>query len=198
MNETLFQLLALYGVPLLALTTLASCLAMPVPSSLMMLTGGAFVATGDLALIPVASGALTGAILGDQAGYVLGRRGGGWLDTHLTHRPKRQRLFERARTFTHKRGGPGIFLTRWLFSPLGPYANLAAGASGLAWARFTFWGIAGEVVWVTVYVGLGYGFADNISMGAELATQALGFLAALGLTIFLGVWLLRTMRKPRD
>lgn len=48
MSDTLLQLLATYGAPLLALTTFASCLALPVPSSLMMLAAGAFVASGDL------------------------------------------------------------------------------------------------------------------------------------------------------
>ena len=32
-----------------------------------------------------------------------------------------------------ERGGIAIFLTRWLFSALGPYVNLAAGASRQPW-----------------------------------------------------------------
>ncbi|MBS8227463.1 DedA family protein [Vannielia litorea] len=197
MSDLLFELLAAYGVPILALTTFASCIALPVPSSLMMLAGGAFVATGDLSVAPVAGGAFAGAVLGDQVGYALGRRGGAWLDRTLATRPKRARLYTRARDFTQNRGGPGIFLTRWLFSPLGPYANLAAGAGRLDWLRFTLWGAAGEAVWVAIYVGLGLSFADNLSQGAEVASQALGFLAALGVTVFLGFWLLRAARRHR-
>ena len=198
MTDWLFELLAAYGVPILALTTFASCLALPVPASLAMLTAGAFTATGDLALAPVAGGAFAGAMAGDQAGYALGLRGGRWLDGTLAARPKRARLFTRARDFTQRRGGPGIFLTRWLFSPLGPYANLAAGAGRLNWLTFTAWGAAGEAIWVSLYVGLGLTFADNLAQGAEVASQALGFLAALGLTIFLGFWLARVIRRSRD
>ncbi|QDC09357.1 DedA family protein [Oceanicola sp. D3] len=197
MTDWLFELLAAYGVPVLALTTFASCLALPVPASLAMLTAGAFVATGDLALAPVAGSAFAGALLGDQAGYALGKRGGTWLDTSLAQRPKRERLFTRARDFTQRRGGPGIFLTRWLFSPLGPYANLAAGAGRLNWLKFTLWGAAGEAAWVGLYVGLGLTFSDDLALGAQVASQGLGFLAALGVTVFLGLWLLRAARRNR-
>ncbi|MGR3794293.1 DedA family protein [Vannielia sp. SX4] len=198
MTDWLFQLLAAYGVPILACVTFASCLCVPVPSSLLMITGGAFTATGDLTLASVALGAFAGAVLGDQAGYQLGRSSGQWIDEKMAHRSKRQQLFTRAREFTLNRGGPGIFLTCWLFAPLGPYANLAAGASRMNWLTFTIWGLAGEVVWVGLYVGLGRVFAENIELGAQVASQALGFLAALGLTIFLGVWLLRVIRRQNS
>ncbi|SIN85615.1 DedA family protein [Vannielia litorea] len=197
MSDLLFELLAAYGVPILACVTFLSCLCVPVPSSLLMLTGGAFTATGDLSLAPVVLGAYGGAVLGDQTGYQVGRRGGAWLDRTVASRPKRQQLFTRARDFTLNRGGPGIFFTCWLFAPLGPYANLAAGASRMSWLTFTLWGLAGEVVWVGLYVGLGFVFADNLALGAQVASQAIGFLAALGLTIFLGVWLARVIRRQK-
>ncbi|MFY0633215.1 MAG: DedA family protein [Vannielia sp.] len=198
MSDLLFELLAAYGVPILACITFLSCLCVPVPSSLLMLTGGAFTATGDLSLAPVALGAFSGAVLGDQMGYQLGRGSGAWIDRKMASRPKRQHLFARARDFTLNRGGPGIFLTCWLFAPLGPYANLAAGASGMRWLTFTLWGLAGEAVWVGIYVGLGRAFAQNLALGAQIAGQALGFLAALGLTLFLGLWLLRLARRNAD
>ncbi len=191
MTDTLFQLLASYGVPLLALTTFASCLAAPVPSSLMMLAAGAFVAAGDLGLSAVAGAALTGAIAGDQLGYVAGRRGGAIVERKLASRPKRRRLYMRARAYLLSHGGYGVFLTRWLFSPLGPYANLAAGAAKLRWARFTLWATVGEAVWVALYLSLGQAFSHNLTMASDMITQALGLLAALGASAFLGRWLLK-------
>ena len=47
--------LPLYGPALLGITTFLSCLALPVPSSLMMIAAGAFVASGDLSLPMVAA-----------------------------------------------------------------------------------------------------------------------------------------------
>ena len=53
-----------------------SCLLVPIPTSLMMLTGGAFAAAGDIALWQVALAAWVGAVLGDQTGFFIGRKGG--------------------------------------------------------------------------------------------------------------------------
>ena len=195
MSDTLLQLLATYGAPLLALTTFASCLALPVPSSLMMLAAGAFVASGDLSASAVAGAAFAGAVAGDQLGYVAGRGGGAFIERKLASRPKRRRLYARARAYLLSHGSYWVFLTRWLFSPLGPYANLAAGAARLSWARFTLWAAAGEALWVALYVTLGHGFSHNLMMASDLITQVLGLLAALGSSFFLGRWLLKLSRQ---
>jgi membrane-associated protein len=196
MTEWALSQLALWGVPLLALTTYLSCLAMPVPSSLMMLAAGAFTASGDLSLVAVSSGALTGAILGDQTGYALARFGRGRLTRFTARSDARQRLMERAQKFLTRWGGTGVFLSRWLFSPLGPYMNLASGAGGLSWARFTTSGVAGEMVWVVLYVGLGAAFGDQIMLVADLTADLSGFLAGLVVTVGLG-WLLLRLSRSR-
>ena len=195
MSDTLLQLLATYGAPLLALTTFASCLALPVPSSLMMLAAGAFVASGDLSASAVAAAAFARAVAGDQLGYFAGRGGGAFIERKLASRPKRRRLYSRARAYLLSHGNYGVFLTRWLFSPLGPYANLAAGAARLSWARFTLWAAAGEALWVALYVTLGQVFSHNLMIASDLITQVLGLLAALGSSFFLGRWLLKLSRQ---
>ena len=183
-----------WGVTLLAVVTFLSCLAIPVPSSTMMLASGAFAASGDLALVPAAGAALIGAVLGDQTGYGLGRlsylRAERWLMRNQT----RAAVLSRARVQVQNRGAVAVFFSRWLFSVLGPYVNLLAGGAGMTWATFTAMGIAGEVVWVTVYVGLGYLAGGQIEQIAELLGNASGFLASLAVTGGLG-WLLWRHRR---
>ena len=50
MTETVLALVPSYGLLLVALGTFFSCLALPVPSSLIMLSAGGFAAAGDLVL----------------------------------------------------------------------------------------------------------------------------------------------------
>jgi membrane protein DedA with SNARE-associated domain len=197
MSDWILLSLADYGLPLLFLTTALSCLALPVPASLVMLTSGAFSASGDLALVPTALAALAGALIGDQLGYFIGRAGQTRLHGHLDRYPKRAALLARAVSLLRHRGGAGVFLSRWLFSPLGPYVNFAAGAAAVTWPRFTLWGAAGEALWVSLYVGLGYAFADNLSAVAEFASDISGLLAGLAVMTGSGLWLHRALHDHR-
>ena len=74
MSETVFALVTAYGAYVIFASAFLSCLALPIPTSLMMLSGGAFVATGDLALWQVVAGAFAGAVIGEAVGFGLGRR----------------------------------------------------------------------------------------------------------------------------
>lgn len=191
MTETLLALVPDYGGWLLMSVTFLSCLALPVPSSFLMLAGGAFGASGDLALGVVFLSALAGALLGDQAGYLVGKSGGKPLIGRLAKARRSAALVARARAMLERRGIVAVFLTRWLFSPLGPYVNFIGGAVALDWRRFTLGSVAGETVWVLLYTSLGYGFANQISEVAQIASDLMGLLAALLVTILLGRFLFR-------
>ncbi|MDQ2093188.1 DedA family protein [Rhodalgimonas zhirmunskyi] len=197
MNDWLLEQLASVGPSLLFAVTLFSCLALPVPASLMMLTAGAFVASGEIAGTTAMATALGGAILGDQIGYMLGGRAQTSLERALASRPKRQALLARALALLHRHGGTGVFLSRWLLSPLGPYVNIAAGAAAMNWTRFTLWAALGEMAWVTLYIGLGYQFSDNLAATAEFAADTSGLLAALAVMIGAGLWLRHAHRLHR-
>ncbi len=196
MTETLVALVPAYGVGLVAIATFLSCLALPVPSSILMLAAGGFAAAGDLVLWQVAAAALGGAILGDQVGYSLGRAGGSLLAGRRMP-PRRARLLAQARDFLQARGEMAVFLSRWLFSPLGPDVNFAGGAADLSRARFTRAGVAGETVWVAVYVGLGAAFADDLVALADILGSASGLLAALAVAGLLALWLQAALRQRR-
>ena len=95
-----------------------------------------------------------------------------------------------------KWGGASVFFSCWLVAPLGPYVNYVSGLTRFIWLRFALWGIAGEVVWVSLYVGLGFTFADNITLIASMLSNASGFITAMGVAIGLGIWLWKSS-KPR-
>ncbi|PJI92101.1 membrane protein DedA with SNARE-associated domain [Yoonia maricola] len=194
MTETIFALAADYGVPLLFCVTFLSCLALPVPSSLLMLASGGFAAAGDLSLPAVAAAAFCGAVIGDNTGYWiargLGQRLGDWLKAH----PKRAALRDRSEVFMGKWGGASVFFSCWLVAPLGPYVNYVSGLSRFSWVRFAMWGAAGEVFWVGIYVGLGYLFADNLTAISSILSNVSGFLVAVFMAFGLGLWLWRASK----
>lgn len=197
MTEWLLALVPQYGLWLLAATTFFSCLALPFPASIMMMTAGGFVAAGDLALLPTFSAAAAGGIAGDQLGFWAGRKLGTPLLTRLRRDPARDKLLARAVKMLERRGITAVFLTRWLFSPLGPWVNLTTGSTGYPWHRFTTAGIAGEAVWSGLYVGMGYAFAGNIAAASDMLGSALGLLAGAAATLILGLWLLNALKAQK-
>lgn len=195
MTDILLGLVPVYGLWLLAVVTFLACLALPVPCSILMITAGGFVGTGDLVLWQVMGAAIGGAVLGDQLGYRIGLWGGQGLLARLAEDPAKGRLIRRAVALMEKRGALGIFLTRWLFAPVGPWANLAAGAAAYPYLRFTLWAVAGECVWVGLYVLLGYGFAGNIEAASDMAGSVLGILAGVAAMLGFGYWLTQSQRR---
>lgn len=195
MTEIAFGLVASYGIVLIMAATYLSCLGLPVPTSFVMLAGGAFVASGDLAFVPVLAAALAGAVLGDQTGYYLGRIGGTALTDRLERSPTRAVVFARARRIVDRWGSVGVFFSTWLVSPLGPYVNLLAGATRMGWPRFTVWDTIGEAIWVGAYVGLGYAFAGRIAQLADLLGNSIAFLTAAVVTVLLGLFLVKRLRS---
>lgn len=193
MTEALLALVPTYGAWLLALTCFASCLALPLPASMLLLAAGGFAAAGDLSLPVSYAAALGGAAIGDQAMYAAGRRGGEGLVTRLRGRGG---PMAKAVGLLDRRGGIAVFLSRWLISALAPYVSLAAGAARLDWLRFTLAGLPGAAIWVGLYMGAGYVFTGNLEAASALALKALGFVAAGAVTLGLGWWLFRASRSP--
>lgn len=194
MTEWLLALVPTYGGWLLAGATFLSCLALPIPASMLMLAAGGFAAAGDLTLAGSAGAALAGAVLGDQTGFFAGRIGGAGF---LARLGTKAAPLGKAVDLLARRGGVAVFLSRWLVSALGPYVNVAAGAAGQGWGRFTLWGVAGEAVWVSVYVGVGYSVAGNLAAASGMAVDVLGFLAAGAVALGALWWLVAVLRAER-
>lgn len=189
MTAWLLALVPQYGLWLLAATTFLSCLALPFPASILMLTAGGFAAAGDLVLWQAFGAAAVGGIAGDQLGYWAGRGFGAPFLARLRKDAGRDRLLSKADAMMDRRGVGAVFFSRWLVSPLGPWVNLIAGSTGYRWLRFTLAGVAGEAVWAGLYVGTGYVFAGNVEAASEMLGSALGMIGGAGAVLALGYWL---------
>ena len=51
---------------------------------------------------------------------------------------------------------------------LGPWINVTSGIAAYPWPRFIIWDALGEVLWVVLYVMLGYIFSDRVQYIAEI------------------------------
>ena len=167
MTDQLLGWLSLYGLPALFAILMIASAGMPFPVTLLLVVTGSFVAQGEMKLWSVLAVASAGAIVGDQIGYCIGRYGGRRLIRRIANRVGEEKI-EGAKAFTRRWGGLGIFLSRWLVTPLGPWLNLTSGATAYSWPRFFLWDVLGEILWVVLYVMLGKVFNDRVVELADL------------------------------
>lgn len=168
MNTATLALLAEWGEPFLFVLLFFAALGLPLPATLSLIAAGALTATGVIDGYSTVIWSVCGAVLGDHAGYLVGRVAGPTVQARLERRPTMARRFETARERLTERGIAGIFLSRWLLTPLGPPVNIAAGIAAFPLVRFSLADIAGEIVWVALYFSIG-AFAGA---GVEELSQA--------------------------
>jgi len=197
-TETILALVPTYGLPFLFGIAVLAAAGVPVSSSLALLVTGAFIASGELPFVQSYLTALVGAIIGDQIGYLIGYRAGNAVEERLARKPKRAAQIAHAKKFIDRFGGVGVFLTRWLLAPIGPITNIICGASDMRWLRFTLWDFFGEVLWVAIYIGIGYAFRGNLEGMAVLMGEAGWLLIATLVALGMGIRVLGVLRQHRN
>jgi membrane protein DedA with SNARE-associated domain len=185
-NDQLLEWLSVYGLPVFFGILVIASAGMPFPVTLMLIFAGSLVEQGEMDLWKVIALGSAGAVIGDQIGYGIGKYGGKRLLRRLTNWIGGEEKVKKAVDFINRWGGVGIFFSRWLITPLGPWLNITSGATEYAWKKFVFWDIAGEIVWVVLYVALGYIFSDSVQEVAEFAGNITWGFFGLIITAILG------------
>ena len=187
-TDYLLSTLGVYGVPVLFVALLVGSAGVPLPASLLLVAAGSFVEQGELNLWSVLTLSATGAVLGDQIGYMIGRWGGRRLTQRMGKLVGGEDKVENTEKWLRKREGVGVFLSRWLLTPLGPVVNFTAGATQYSWPRFFLYDVLGELLWVVLYVLLGKFFSDRVQalndLLGDLTWAVLGIIAAIVLGVF--------------
>ena len=195
MTETFLALIPTYGVWLILASVTLSCLALPVPSSIMVMVAGGFAAAGDFAFWQLVLYAYFGFVLGDQIAFWLARHAGGPFIDRFEEKPKTAAVVGRAKRLVERRGLVAVFLSRTVLSPLGPYVGYISGALGMSWFRFTMTAVMGAFVWCFTYAWLGYAFADQITRIASLISSSIGIVMAGAVAVGGLTLLIRNYRR---
>jgi membrane protein DedA with SNARE-associated domain len=196
LSDYLLGTLGLYGPAVLFVVLLVGCAGVPTPGSLLLLVAGSFVEQGDMKLWQVLALAIAGSVVGDNVGYLIGRWGGRRLVARLTRRFGGEERLKSAEEWLRRREGGGIFITRWLLTPLGPFVNLTSGATGYPWPRFLLYDLLGEALWVALYVLLGVFFSDQIEEMSDVLGDFTWAVVGLLFAILLGWVFWRQLRAP--
>ncbi len=192
LNDLLLTYIVTYGATVLALVFLLAALGLPLPSTLCVVAGGAFIQQGVLDLYSTIAIGLAGVLLGDLLSYGMGRV----LRHPIERRYGQSPAWLHAEAYFARRGAIAIYLTRCVLTPIAVPINLVAGSSGYPVGRFVAYDALGELTWLLVYGLLGYLFGSQWEYISDLISNASGLL--VGLVIAgAGVYaLLRWQRRP--
>jgi membrane-associated protein len=186
MREQLLAFVSQYGPPALFVVVMVASIGAPLPIALLLIVTGSLAAQGAMNIWTAIAVAGAGSVLGDLAGYAIGRWGGGALINRITRvLGGKNRLEEMERRARH-RAGLYIFLTRWLLSPLGPWVNLASGIAQYPWTRFLLWDILGEFFGVALYISLGEIFSDRVMALDSVQGDVTWAVMALTIAVLIG------------
>lgn len=173
--------LTAYGLPVLLLVSYVGSLGIPFPITLVIVAAGAFTRAGLLDWRLALLACLAGASLADHSEYLLGRTAQPWLK----RRYGQKAIWQQAMQTINRQGGWAVLLTRFWLTPLAPAVNLIAGGR-YPYARFLAFDLAGQLLWVLLYGGLGYLFAaqwQRISQAVGIFSTGSVLLVTLGLGI---------------
>lgn len=128
----------------------------PLPGETALVAAGVLASRGDLQIEIVIAVAAGAAIIGDNLGYLIGRRGGRWL----LERPgpledHRRELLERGEPFFARHGPKAVFLGRWI-AVLRVGAAWLAGINRMPWRSFLVWNALGGILWAAAVGTLAY------------------------------------------
>jgi membrane protein DedA with SNARE-associated domain len=160
----------------------------PLPGETALVTAGALAARGHLNIFIVIAAAAAGAIIGDNGGYWLGRKGGialvrrfggkvGLTETKLL----------RVHRYFEEHGAKTVFIGRFI-ALLRSWAAALAGVGEMPYGVFSIYNALGGIAWAAVFGVLGYVFGHNMPLlERNIARFSIGLLVlvAAGVVIFL-------------
>ena len=155
------------------------------PGEIAVILGGVAASRGTVPLWAVIVAAVSGAIIGDSVGYLVGRRWG----THLLHgtlgrlpviRTHLDKHLDSARAYVQRRQGSAVFFGRFT-AALRVLVPGLAGMSQVHYPAFLVYNVAGGALWGSGFAVLGYIAGASYHRVEKIAGQA--GLVLLGLVV---------------
>ena len=177
------------GYPLLIVLVMAEAGGVPIPGETALITAAILASQGKFDIVLVIAFAALGAIVGDNIGYVIGRKGGRWLlERPGPFRRQRREVLAVGEPFFERHGPKAVFFGRFLLG-LRTWASWLAGATRMHWRVFAVWNAAGGICWATAVGLIAYELGN--SAGSAIKDFGLYGVVAVAIAILSAVVLRR-------
>jgi membrane-associated protein len=186
LHPDLFHLIQLLGYPGLALAIFAESgipFGFLLPGASMIFTAGLLAAQGYFSLWILIPLVTVAAVLGDNAGYMIGKKFGIPLFTREDSRFFHRKHLARAEHFYEKYGARTIFIAR--FIPIvRTFAPIVAGIGSMKYSTFFYYNLAGAIVWAAGSVILGATVGQIPFVAQHFGIIIIGIIIVTSLPLF--------------
>ena len=166
------------------------------PGDSLLVTAGLFAAKGDIDLVLLLVLVSLCAVIGDQTGYLIGRKAGSALFKREDSMLFKRKHLLKAHDFYEKYGNKTIVIAR--FVPIvRTFAPAVAGAAEMNYRRFVTYNVMGGVLWVFSMILGGYIMGKtipNLDKYIHLVIVVVVFLSILPAIIEI----YKARRKPKE
>lgn len=152
------------------------------PGDSLLFTAGLFAARGDLNIVVILLGTFAAAVIGDQVGYLFGRKVGPSIFSRPNSKLFKQEYIQRADEFFESHGAKTIVLARFV-PVVRTFAPILAGVGSMKYRTFLMYNLIGGFFWAVGVTSLGYLLGDQI--GAENIDKYL--LPIIAVVIFISI-----------
>jgi membrane-associated protein len=195
--QWLISTFGLIGILLLVFAESGLLIGFFLPGDSLLFTSGLLIADGTYLHQPLWLMCLlvsVAAVLGDQFGYLFGRRFGPALFRRPDSRLFKQENLARARVFFERYGARSIVLAR--FVPIvRTFTPIVAGASRMPYRNFVTWNLVGGALWAWGVTSLGYFLGQVHVVRSNIELILIGIVVVSVLPV--AVELLRARRRAR-
>ncbi len=198
MGEWLHGLVQGHGTWVVAVIIFLESMGVPLPGESLLIGAAIYAATvGGLSIQWVVLFAAIGAIMGDNAGYLLGREVG---RRALVRWGSRVGLTEERvllGEYLFDRHGPKLVFFGRFTAFLRTIVALLAGAVHMSWPRFLLWNALGGICWTSLYGFGAYALGAQFHRLAGPVGIGLG-IVGLGVIVWIGLFIHRNERRLID
>ncbi len=194
--HSLEPLLNNYGYLAVAGLVFVEDFGVPVPGETILIAAAVYAGAGRLNIAVVFALALLAAVLGDNLGYLIGRRLGRAVvlryGRYVLLTPQR---LDKAEGFFTRHGGKVVTIARFV-SGLRQANGIVAGLTRMPWLRFVAFNVLGAALWVGAWCAAGYLAGSQIQSVYDTATRF--GLYAVGVVVLVGAAVLLRKRQLRQ
>jgi membrane protein DedA with SNARE-associated domain len=189
-----------YGAFAVMLILAIEALGAPVPGESLLIFASVLAGRGEMSLPSLLIFAWVGSVLGDNLGYLIGRKLG--RGTILRFGAKVGLTAERFGGIEHVyvRCGSATVLFARFFSILRQLNGIVAGILGMSWWRFVMFDAVGAALWVMVWVFAPAYFSEHLTFIISMAHHTkvvASFLLAASLILVLGLFIRHLRARTR-